>query len=167
DAPPGDDAPPADDAPAADAAPPAAPASKTPPAGILKRKSDGQMFWQPNPAPATWGGTAPPAAPDDWVKGFLAFYGLASAPGGADGCVFNSAPATLDQVVSTVNSQAALAEYGPSTGAKSIAQKIIADAKADKDAQDGADSVNQTIKKKGDLKAEVGKLAKMDMRALL
>jgi hypothetical protein len=125
------------------------------------------MFWQPNPAPATLGGTAPPPAPDDWVKGFLAFYGLAPAPGGADGCVFNSAPVTIDQVLSTVNSQAALVGYWPSTGAKSIAQKVIADAKADKEAQDGADSVNQTIKKKGDIKAEVGKLAKMDMRTLL
>jgi hypothetical protein len=125
------------------------------------------MFWQPNPAPVTLGGVAPPQPPDDWVKGFLTFYSLAQAPGGADGCVFNSEPATINQVVAAVNSQAALAGYGPRAGAKAIVQKIIGDAKADKEAQDNADQINQTIKKKGDLRLELGKLVSMDMRSLL
>src|SRR5947199_7807510 len=92
------DAPPADDAPPAQS-----PVPKAPPADVLKRKSDGQMFWEPNYAPVTWGSGAPPAAPD-WVKGFLTFYNLAPAQGGADGCVFNSALATIDQVVAAVSS---------------------------------------------------------------
>ena len=41
------------------------------------------------------------------------------------------------------------------------------DAKADKEAQDNADRIHQTIKKKGDMRLEVGKLAKMDMHSLL
>jgi hypothetical protein len=39
--------------------------------------------------------------------------------------------------------------------------------KSEREAQDGADSINQTIQKKGDLRQQLGKLANMDMRTLL
>jgi hypothetical protein len=85
-----------------------APKVRTPPEGVLRRRIDGQIFWEPNPA--TWGSGSPPA-PRAWVDGFLRFYGLGPDPAGKAECVFDSAPSSISAVVALANAQASLAGY--------------------------------------------------------
>ena len=96
-----------------------------PPEGVLRRKGDGGLFWEPNPDPA-----AKSQAPDPWVNGFLRYYDLAppadDAAGSSGACIFNSAPTTVDKVVATLSAQAPLASYKPSSNAKSIVLKVLA-----------------------------------------
>jgi hypothetical protein len=133
----------------------------------LRRRSDGQIYRNPNPAPATWGSGAPPA-PDDWVRGFLAFYDLAPpANDGDPGCIFNSDATTIDAVVATLASQASLAGYDANSNAKTIATKVMADRKAIKAAQDIADRITAKVAGTGDMRGEVATLSHMGMRALL
>jgi len=150
------------------AAPTAAPL-RTPPPGMLRRQIDGEMFWEPNPAPPTWGTAKPPPAPDDWVRDCLGFFGIAPnpAPGAAqDSCVFNAAVTPLAQVAATVNEQADLSGYAANSSARSIAAKLLAD-------QSGARQLGQGTARKiasGDASGVVGDLAaldKLEMPALI
>jgi hypothetical protein len=170
---------------AAQAATPPVAATRAPPQGILRRMADGQMFWEPNPAPSTWGTGSTPA-PDDWMRSFLVFYGLAVDPaaGGAkDKCIFNSESSTIDAAADTLKAQAPLSGYEAGSGARSIAAQLLASQAAarnkpadgggakeiDKGGQALVDRINEVLKGKGkrDLAPQIGELSKLDMRALL
>src|SRR5690348_7753881 len=135
---------------------------KSPPDGVLARAGDGQLYWVPNPAAATWGSGAPPPS-DDWVKDFLIFYGFGPPDDidSADGtqCIFNAAASTIDAVVNVLVNQASLAGYQAEAGkTKTIAKDMYNQRLAGK--KKGADIV-----KKG--ATDLSSLRGLDMASLL
>jgi hypothetical protein len=111
-----------------------------PPAGLLRRGSDGKAYWEPAPI-VTWGAPARSAAPKFWMEGYFGFYVLtcADGPATADGsCKFNSEATTVDSVLTTMSVQAELANYTFDRGAaKTLATQII-EAAAKKRAEEKA-----------------------------
>jgi hypothetical protein len=104
---------------------------KLPPDGVLHRRSDGALFWEPNSAQITWGDTKP-TAPDSWVTDYLNFFSFGPADDAdaspAPACKFDSEPTTIDAVVATMGEQAALADYTLDSGAAKAAAKKLYDA---------------------------------------
>ncbi len=149
------------------------------PDGVLKRASDGRVYWQPNPAPPTWGNAAPQPAPGDWVDGFLEFYGLhppdqASDTGKGKDCIFNGAATDVDAVGALAGAQAALANYSPSSSAfLAVQQRLDAerrtrkDQKETQDAGDIATRIANGLKDGSSIRDEIDALAAMEMGKLL
>jgi hypothetical protein len=162
--------------PAPRASPPSPPI-QTPP-GALRRDTDGKIYWVPNPAPATWGASDPPAAPADWVTGFLDFYYVrAPEDPKADPkqvCLFNSNQTPIGEVQKVVDEQARLAGYSPSPIVPyAIARRIDDDlaGKKDeaetKDARNIAGSIVDQLKGGASIKDEFDQLVQMPMGKLL
>jgi hypothetical protein len=106
--------------------PKATPTTVAQPDGVLKRRSDGQCYWQPAPR-ATMAG-AEPAVDTDWLRDYFEFYDLAPAlpPAGPERCSFNGAEDSLDAVLRKAGEQAGLAGYrADASAAKSVAQEAL------------------------------------------
>ncbi|HEX7501637.1 MAG TPA: hypothetical protein VF524_15245, partial [Polyangia bacterium] len=104
---------------------------KSPPNGVLHRRSDGALFWEPNSAQITWGDTKP-AAPDSWVTDYLNFFSFGPADD-ADAnpfpkCKFDSEATKIDAVVATMGEQATLADYTLNLGGAATVAKKLYDA---------------------------------------
>jgi hypothetical protein len=143
----------------------AAPTVPPPPDGVLERKGDRGLYWEPNPAPATWGNAGGPAVPSDWIAGFFAYYNLAPPPDpnpeAKQDCTFNQAPSALADVLDTLDQQATLAGYTASRStAQAAAQKLLAD-------RAGGRNAGAAMAKGNPGAAEVAALAKLDTAALL
>lgn len=95
---------------------------KPPPNGVLRRKSDGKIYWDPNPAQVTIANAKAPA-PMSWIKGYFDFYVVDLADGAArelsKSCTFNSEETITDAVLDTMSAQAGLADYALDRGAAS------------------------------------------------
>jgi hypothetical protein len=96
------------------------------PIGVLRRKADGNTFWQPNLAQGTWGDVKAPTS-RAWISDFLDFYNFGppndSQFAAADGCMFNGEGSNVAAVLDTMSEQANLANFALDQGtAKSVAQ---------------------------------------------
>lgn len=142
--------------------------ARAPPDGLRRRQLDGEVYWEPNPAPSTWG-TGQTAAPAEWMHGFLVFYGLGADPAAGNDksrCLFDGKPATLDAAVSVLQEQAPLSGYKAGSGARAIAEKLCAGETAGR--QRGANIADNTARGNiADVKFEVDVLADMPMPELL
>ena len=142
----------------------AAPTVPPPPEGVLARKGDGGIYWEPNPAPATWGSGGPPA-PASWIKGFFDYYNLAPPPDPNpdpnQDCIFNQEPSSLRAVLDTLVKQATLAGYTASrTTAQAAAQKLLAD-------RAGGRKVGELMAQRDPTADHVAGLEKLDTAVLL
>ncbi len=142
-----------------------APTVPPPPDGVLARKGDGGLYWEPNPAPPTWGNAGGPAAPADWINDFFAYYNLAPPPDpnpdAKQDCTFNQAPSALDAVLDTLDQQATLAGYAASRAtAQAAAQKLLAD-------RAGGRHAGAAMAQRDPGAADAEALAKLDTAALL
>jgi hypothetical protein len=141
-----------------------APTVPPPPEGVLERKGDGGLYWEPNLAPATWGAGGPPA-PSSWIDGFFAYYNLAPPPDpnpdATQDCIFNQAPSSLQAVLDTLDQQATLAGYTASRGtAQTAAQKLLA-------GRAGGRQAGAAMAQRGPTADDVAALEKLDTAALL
>jgi hypothetical protein len=144
------------------------PPGRQPPDGLRRRQLDGEVYWEPNPAPSTWG-TGQAAAPAAWMRDFFVFYGLgadASAGNDKSRCLFDGKPSTLDAAVSVLQEQAPLSGYRAGSGARAIAEKLCTGETAGR--QRGANIADNTARGNvADVKFEVDVLADMPMPDLL
>jgi len=143
----------------------AAPTVPPPPDGVLARKGDGGLYWEPNPAPSTWGNAGGPAVPADWIAGFFAYYNLAPPPDpnpdATQDCTFNQSPSALGAVLDTLDQQATLAGYTASRAtAQAAGQKLLAD-------RAGGRQAGAAMAQRDPGPADVAALGKLDTAALL